>query len=223
MNATRGVRDEALTLIRDQATAAKGRGKPSVLDVAQLRPLIQRSLGQLDLANEKDSTAPSPLMEAIISKQTQASRALGAQVSAPLGRLSTLLDPEDDLAAAAAPIDKLVRDAHINGLLPHADTLTRYELARDGLDQSAIALYPQLRAAAERGMPSSALWLGRKDVVSILAGLEEYVAVVTQVMNHLEAAAGQSQVNYEETDAVRVIAALRSLADQLDVILNEGN
>jgi len=43
------------------------------------------------------------------------------------------------------------------------------------------------------------------------------------VMNHLEAAAGQSQVNYEETDAVRVIAALRSLADQLDVILNEGN
>jgi len=220
---TRGVRDEALQIVRDQATASKGKGKPSVLDVAQILPALKASMGLKDFTHIGGDIGSTPLIEAVAAKQAQASRALGAQVASVLEALALLLDPDEDLANALTPIGNLIKNANSHGLLPNADTLTRYEEVKMGLDESAISVYRDMATAYAEGMPSDSLWLGRKDVLPILNRLYQYVALVSLVMNNLEARAVASAVDHGETDAVRVISALRSLSDEFDAILKQGN
>ena len=219
VDATRPQREEALQAIRDQATSAKGRGKPSVLDVAPLLPALKAAMTAKELLPDQsgDSVA-APIVQAVASRQARASRALGSQVAGTLAGLSAALDPDEDLAAALSPIDKMITDAHTHGLLPHADTLSRYEMAKQALDASAMSVYRELSIMYAAGMPSAALWLGRTDPLPILKGLLDFVSVVSQVMAYLEAEAVRSDVDHSTTDAARVIASLRLLADELDTL-----
>jgi hypothetical protein len=91
-------------------------------------------------------------------------------------------------------------------------------MAKQALDASAMSVYRELSVAYAAGMPSAALWLGRTDPLPILKGLLDFVSVVSQVMASLEAEAVRSEVDHSTTDAARVIASLRLLADELDTL-----
>jgi hypothetical protein len=139
-----------------------------------------------------------------------------------LGKLSNLIEPDEDLSSAMAPIDRLVTDAHAHGLLPHPDTLSRYRAAKETLDPSAMSVYRDVASAYKSGMPPQSIWLARQDPLPILNALFEYVSVTGQVMNHIEAMETISSENLSETDAAGVIASLTILADEVDGLLKDG-
>ena len=106
LSEVRPLRDEALTLVRAHATAAKGTGKPSLLDVGPELRQLQSRLG----ARSVEGQPGGQLLERLQVQQAQAAERGWASVSRLVQAVGQVLDPAEDLAATLKVVDRLIRE-----------------------------------------------------------------------------------------------------------------
>jgi AAA ATPase domain len=174
----RPIREEALTALRDYATAAKGVGKPSLLDTGLLFEDIRSHLSARSVAGPTNS-----LLGRLQVLQSQAFTRAWAEVVAVVEAAKRLIDPGEDLATTTAIIDRLVDVAQAGGKLPRADSAAVYRGARENLDPDTMAVYRQLSNKMTGGTGPSDLWDICVDPHPRLQALIRYAAVANELLD----------------------------------------
>jgi AAA ATPase domain len=216
LNDTRAVRDEALTALRNHATAAKGTGKPSLLDTGLLYADIRSHLSDLSV-----SGPPGTLPGRLQAMQSRAFTRAWADVVAAVRAAQRFIDPGEDLAATTVIVDRLVGAAHTNGKLPRADFAGIYHEARANLTPNSMEIYRQLSKKMTGDPGPGDIWDICPDPLPRLEALTRYAAVTNELLDgvasKLVPAPGGGLV-----DAGALIQAFRDLADLLDDMARPG-
>ncbi|MGC4957777.1 AAA family ATPase [Actinomadura citrea] len=212
----RPIRDEALAIVRAQATAAKGTGKPSLLDVGAVFLHMQsnlkaRSVGELPAGDGVDAK----LLRQLQVRQSRASVHAWTSVIRAVRDVERFLDPAEDLAAMLKVVDRLVSEGHARGRLPRADSQDLYEEARSKVDAGAMDVYRRLKRKIASQPGPDDLWDVIDDPLPQLHALGHYSAVTNELLSGLATTlAPTSAARTVDTDAL--IEELRALAGMLD-------
>ena len=220
----RPIRDEALAIFRDHATAAKGAGKPSLLDVGPIYQIIRSHLRtrSVDGPSGGDDDG-APLLRRLQTRQSWAFARVWADVTRAVEEVARFLDPAEDLAATLKIVDRLVKDGHARGKLPRADSQAVYDEARDKVGVDMMEVYRRLsKKVADKAGPGD-LWIVFDDPLPELNLLGHYAAVADDLLSGLAATLAETPGGGEVADTEAVIAEFRKLADVLDdVVSQEG-
>jgi AAA ATPase domain len=212
----RPVRDEALTALRDYATAAKGTGRATLLDIGLLYGDIRSHMSARSVAG-----LPGSLLGRFQALQSRAFTQAWAEVSTALVAVGRVIDPGEDLAATAEIVDRLVDAAQAKGKLPRADTLFAYREARAGLSVDAMDVYRLLSKKMIGKSSPGDLWDLCPDPLPRLEALARYATVTNDLLagmaSELVSAPGGGSV-----DTGALIQAFRELADMLDNVAHTG-
>jgi hypothetical protein len=210
------IRDEALTALRNHATAAKGAGNPSVLDAGLLHRDIQSRLSARAVSGPPDS-----LLGRLQAIQARAFSRAWALAGSAFRTAERVLDPGEDLTATLAVVDRLVSAGHSAGMLPRADFRASYDEARSQIPQDSMAIYRQLAMKMAQGTGPADIWDICDDPVPRLAALTRYADVVNELFNDMaDKIASAPDAGSSDTGAV--IEAFRELADLLDELARSG-
>jgi hypothetical protein len=210
----RPIREEALTALRDYATAAKGAGKPSLLDTGLLYGEIRSHLSSRSVTGP-----PSTLLGRLHVMQSRAFTRAWGSVATAVAATERLISPGEDLAVTIATFDNLVSKA--KGRLPRADSPEMYREARDRVDPSAMERYRQLnQRMAEQTGPWD-LWDICPDPLPQLEALTRYAAVVNELLNGIASELPLAP-DVGSIDTGAVIQVFRELADMLDDVARAG-
>jgi hypothetical protein len=219
----RSARDEALTVLRDHATAAKGAGKPSLLDVGPIYQEIRTHLKARCVEGEFDGDNQSARpLKTLQTKQLRTFTRVWADVTKAVEDVARFVSPDEDLTATLKVVDRLVSDGHARGMLPRADSRAIYEDARANVDVEIFDLYRRLsRKVAGSGGPGD-LWDVLEDPLPILATLGQYAVVTNELLSGLETNLINSDESEEAGTTDALIEEFRGLSDVLDALANEG-
>lgn len=212
----RTVRDEALTALRDYATAAKGTGKPSLLDTGLLYGDIRSRLSERSVAGP-----PGSLLGRLQFMQSRAFGRAWAEVSTAFRAAERVLDPEEDLSATLTIVDRLVSTALSAGKLPRADFRATYDEARGRIAPESMEIYRQLgKKMAEEPGPED-IWDICDDPLPRLEALTRYATVTNELLNGIASRIAPAQ-DAGPSDTGAVIEAFRELAGLLDDMARSG-
>jgi hypothetical protein len=202
--------------VRNHATAAKGTGKPSLLDTGLLYADIRSHLGDLSV-----SGPPGGLLGRLQVMQSRAFTRAWADVVAAVRAAQRLIDPGEDLAATTVIVDRLVGAAHTNGKLPRADFAGVYHEARAKLTPDSMEVYRQLSKKMTGAPGPGDIWDICADPLPRLEALARYAAVTNELLDGMASklvpAPGGGLV-----DTGTLIQAFRDLADLLDDMARPG-
>jgi hypothetical protein len=210
----RPVRDEALTALRDYATAAKGTGKPSLLDIGLLYGDIRSHLGDQSVAGP-----PGSLLARLQGMQSRAFTRAWADVAAAVKEAQRVIDPGEDLTNTTVIVDRLVNAG--TGYLPRADSAAAYREARERIDPASMDVYRQLATKMTGETGPGDLWDICADPLPQLEALIRYATVSNELLDGISSklvptpGGGQS-------DADALIRAFRGLAELLDDMARSG-
>lgn len=210
----RPVREEALSVVRDYATAAKGTGKPSLLDIGLLYGDIRSHLGDRSVKGP-----PGSVLGRLQFLQARAFTRAWADVTSAVKAAQSLIDPGEDLTATTVVIDKLV-SAGI-GYLPRADFQAAYREARERLGPDSMEVYRQLsKKITGETMPGD-LWDIFVDPLPLLDALTRYATLTNEL---LVSVSGKliTMPGGGQTDTDTIIKVFRELADLLDNVARSG-
>jgi hypothetical protein len=211
----RPIREEALILIRAHATAAKGTGKPSLLDVGPVLRQLQFHLGTRSVEGQPGEGAGGQLLKRLQTQQSRAAELAWAAVTRAVQDAEKVIDPAEDLAATFKLVDRLVKEGGDHGRLPRADSQESYDMARQGVDTEAMETYRRLGKKIAAGTGPGDLWDVLEDPLPQLGALRRYAAVTSEILSgmvaSLAATPGPGKV---DTDAL--IEEFRNLAQLLD-------
>jgi hypothetical protein len=210
----RVVRDEALIALRDHATAAKGTGKPSLLDIGLLYGNIRSYLGARSVVGP-----PASLLGRLQLMQSRAFIRAWADITAAVKEAQRLIDPGEDLTPTTELVDRLVNDGV--GYLPRADFAATYREARARLGPDSMDVYRRLtkKMAGETG-PGD-LWDICADPLPLLEALIRYATVSNELLDGMSGklvptpSGGPSDVGV-------LIKGFRKLSDLLDDVARPG-
>jgi hypothetical protein len=214
---TLGLREEALLIVRDSATAAKGSGKPSVVDIGPMYALLRDrlKLRQVDAAPEGDDDA-GRLLRSLATRQSRAARQLSSDLDRLVNEVARFLQVGEDLSATLRIVDKLVEEAHRRGRLPRADSRTDYQEARAKVNPEMMTQYKKLKTILVEGFTSANIWDVLHDPRSTMTALAQYAAVTTALLGAVERLIADSPAAPGSGDASVLIREFRGLADTLD-------
>jgi hypothetical protein len=212
----RPVRDEALTALRDYATAAKGTGKPSLLDAGLLYGDIRSHLSARSVTGP-----PGSLLGRLQVMQSRAFTRAWADVAAAVGATKSLIEPREDLTATAAIVDRLVDAAYPKGKLPRADFLAMYREARERLGPDSMEVYRQLSKKMTGETGPKDLWDICADPLPPLQALTRYATVTNELLDGM-ASTLTPTLGGGPFDTGALIKEFRDLADLLDDMARSG-
>jgi hypothetical protein len=219
----RPFRDEALTIVRDRATMAKGSGKPSLLDVGPSYQLIRSRLKTRSLEGDIDTDdGVGRVFRGIKTKQSRAAATAWSDVTRAVQNVNRFLDPEEDLPAALKIVDRLVSDAHTKGMLPRADSRTEYEEAREKVEPEMMEVYRRFSGKVIGNVGPDDLWDVLADPLPQLWVLGRYAAVTSELLSSLEATLTETTDGKGFADTEALIKEFRGLADLLDIVASQG-
>jgi len=216
---TKGIRDEALLIIRDHATAAKGSGKPTILDAGKL-------VGQLRMALRRDSvegpfsaeTDAQRILRSLETKQRRASRDAWAEVTRLVRDVARSIQVDEDLTEVFKIMDRLVAECHGKGMLPRADSRLIYDEARATVELGMMDAYRRLSSMVDKEHDPGDLWLLVTDPGPKLKALSEYGAVSQDLLRDLEVSMATSHEGGGTGDPELLIKEFRGLADDLHAL-----
>ena len=211
LSEVRPIRDDALTLVRFHATAAKGTGKPSLLDVGPVLRQLQSRLGTRSVEGQQGGQ----LLKRLQAQQAQAAERGWVSVSRLVQAVGQVLDPAEDLAATFKVVDRLIKEGGNRGRLPMSDSQESYEMARQGVGTEAMETYRRLSKKIAAGTGPGDLWDVLDDPEPQLRALHHYATVTSDILSgmtkDLTTGSGPDGV-----DADALIQEFRDLADLLD-------
>jgi hypothetical protein len=221
-------RRAALAVLRDELSAAKGRGAPSLLDVAPVFEVLARAgrIRQLQepLTGTEDLVSSQ---RALLKAQQEAAAAEWTRISRILEQLKVFLSDDDRWDDLQKTVAAAVDEAQGPGFLPRA--LAREDLAgrRDAVDSLEVERYKRLlrdRPSPASVVPAEALWGLVPDPTP---GLEQLYAYLLLAYQFLEYA--QRRIDEKNSGAggggvavSSVVDELKSLGDLLDTLAREG-
>jgi hypothetical protein len=211
----RPIREEALRLIRAHATAAKGTGRPSLLDVGPALRQLQSQLSTRVVEGQPGDEAASKLLKQLQTRQSRASERAWAIVTQAVQQVAQVIDPAEDLAATFKLVDRLVREGGQRGRLPRADSRELYEIARQGVDTKAMETYRYLSKKLTGETGPGDLWDVLDDPLPQLEALRRYVAATSDLLSGMTASLA-AMPDTGEADTDSLIEEFRNLAQLLD-------
>jgi hypothetical protein len=215
LSEVRPIRDEALMLVRAHATAAKGTGKPSLLDVGPVLRQLQSRLGARSVEGQPGGGVGGQLLKRLEVHQAQAAERGWASVSRLVQAVGQVLDPAEDLAATFKVVDRLIKEGGNRGRLPMADSEEKYEMARQEVGTEAMETYRRLSKKIAMGTGPGDLWDVLDDPQPQLSALHDYATVTSDILSRMTAdlttGSGPGGV-----DADALIQEFRDLAELLD-------
>ncbi|MFI6603534.1 hypothetical protein ACIBHX_45515 [Nonomuraea sp. NPDC050536] len=206
----RSVREDALAIVRAHATAAKGAGKPSLLDVG---PVLRHIESHLKARSVESETAcddgTSQLLRQLQTRQSRAAEQVWNDVARSVRDVGRFLDPTEDLGATFKVVDRLVRECQPRGRLPRADSQELYEGARNRVGTEAMETYRRLSKKIADGIEPGDLWDVFDDPVPQLTALGRFAHVTNELLSNLE----KNLTTTRTTGAVDTDALIRELRD----------
>jgi len=212
----RPVRDEALTALRDYATAAKGTGKPSLLDAGLVYGDIRSHLSARSVTGP-----PSSLLGRLQVMQSRAFTRAWADVAAAVAATKSLVDPGEDMTATLAIVDRLVNVAYPKGKLPRADFLAMYRETRERLGPDSMEVYRQLSKKMTGETGPEDLWDICADPLPPLQALIRYATVTNELLDGMASTLTPTPSG-GTFDTGALIKEFRDLADLLDDMARSG-
>jgi hypothetical protein len=212
----RPVRDEALTALRDYAMAAKGTGRPSLLDAGLLYGDIRSHLSARSVTG-----LPSSLLGRLQVMQSRAFTRAWADVAAAVAATKSLVDPGEDMTATLAIVDRLVNIAYPKGKLPRADFLAMYRETRERLGPDSMEVYRQLSKKMTGETGPEDLWDICADPLPPLQALTRYATVTNELLDGM-ASTLTPTASGGSFDTGALIKEFRDLADLLDDMARSG-
>jgi hypothetical protein len=217
----RQIREEALLLVRAHATAAKGTGKPSLLDVGPVLKQLQSHLATRAVESQPGRDAGGQLLDRLWTRQLRAAEDAWALVARQLHEVGQVIHPAEDLAATFKIVDRLVKECGEQGRLPRADSRESYDIARHGVDTEAMETYRSLRKRIDNETRPGDLWDVLLDPLPQLEALRRYAAVTGDLLTGLAVSLQTTPITGEvDTDAL--IEEFRNLAQVLDQASQEA-
>lgn len=214
----RPIRDDALNIVRAHATAAKGTGKPSLLDVGPILRRIQSHLKARSVEGEPaGDDVGSRLLRQLKSRQSRATEHAWAGVTRAVREVEQFLDPAEDLSATFRVVDRLVKEGHARGRLPRADSQDSYDEVRKQVGAEAMDVYRRLSKKVAGPIGAGDLWDILDDPLPQLAALGRFAAVTNELLSKLEGTLAATPVT-GAVDTSVLIGEFRSLATLLDSV-----
>ena len=211
----RPIREEALLLVRAHATAAKGTGRPSLLDVGPVLRQLQSHLATRAVEGQPGEDDGGQLLKRLQARQSRAAERAWTDVTRAVQQVEQFIDPAEDLAATFKIVDRLVKEGHDQGQLPRADSQESYEMVREKVDTEAMETYRHLSKKIADGTGPGDLWDVLDDPLPQLDALGRYAAVTSELLSGLAARLAATPATGEvDTDAL--IEEFRNLAQLLD-------
>lgn len=211
----RPIREEALLLVRAHATAAKGTGGPSLLDVGPVLRQLQSHLNARAVEGQPGEDEGGQLLRRLQVRQSRAAERAWTIVTQAVHEVGQVIDPAEDLAATFRIVDRLVREAGQRGRLPRADSQESYDMARQTVDTEAMETYRRLSKKIDGGTEPGDLWDVLEDPLPQLSVLRRYAATTSDLLSGTAARLEATPVRGEvDTDAL--IEEFRNLAQLLD-------
>jgi hypothetical protein len=211
----RPIREEALMLVRAHATAAKGTGKPSVLDVGPLLRQLQSRLAARSVEGQPGGGKGGQLLKRLQAQQAQAAERVWTGVGQVIRAVGQVLDPAEDLAATFKVVDRLIKEGNDLGRLPRADSQQSYDMARQGVAPGAMETYRRLSRKITEGTRPGDLWDVLDDPQPQLDALHRYATVTSDILTSMTASLATVSGS-GEVDVDGLIQEFRALADLLD-------
>jgi hypothetical protein len=211
----------ALTTIRDHATAAKGKGAPSVVDAGLIYGHITRSLKIGDFSTtgyDVDADARQYLQ---VRLERASNRAWG-EIAKVVDELKTRFSPDDDWESTRAVIDQLVEVGHVPGKLPHPRSKEQYDLAVSQLQSDGMTIYRKLAKKLSDGVGPADLWQIRNDPLPALQALNGYTRIVDQMLKAMERDVPVGAGTSAAIETEKLVVEFRELAEVLDDITKHG-
>jgi hypothetical protein len=212
----RPVRDEALIALRDYATAAKGTGRPSLLDTGLLYGDIRSHLNARSVAGP-----PGSLLGRMQVMQSRASTRAWADVTVAFATAVRVLDPGEDLNNTLTVVDRLVSMGHSAGKLPRADFRAMYEEARGRVTPGSMEIYRQLARKLVIEPGPEDIWDISDDPLPRLQALTRYATVTNELLNGIASRIAPAPSG-APFDPGALIKEFRELADLLDDVARSG-
>jgi hypothetical protein len=209
-----GVRDEALIAIRDYATAAKGTGKPSLLDIGPLYGDIRSHLGDRSVQG-----APASLLGRLQLMQSRAFNRAWADVAATVKKAECLIDPGENLTRATELVDRLVNDGIL--YLPRTDFPEAYREARTKLSPGSMDVYRRLTEKMTAEMGPGDLWDICIDPLPPLEALIQYATLSRELLDGMSITLVPT-LGGGPSDVGALIEGFRELANLLDDVARLG-
>jgi hypothetical protein len=217
---TTGLRDEALLIVRDAITAAKGGGTPSIVDIGPQYSAIRTRLKIRDVDPPGPDDETGPLVRSLSTKQANVARQAWGEVAKLVASVQRSLDVTEDLAATLENLDKLVEEAHRRGLLPRSDTQSVYQEAREKVNAGMMSTYSRLATLLEKDPGPADLWDLLIDPRPDLMALAQYASFAHELLTEMEDRLTDTTNTDSSADPVALVNELRALAGELDS-LNE--
>ncbi len=215
LSEVRPIRDEALILVRGHATAAKGTGKPSVLDVGPVLRQLQSRLAARSVEGQPGGGKGGQLLRRLQTQQAQAAERAWTAVGHAVRAVGQVLDPAEDLAATFKVVDRLIKEGNGLGRLPRADSRESYDMARQEVSPEAMETYCRLSKKIAEGTGPGDLWDVLHDPQPQLTALHHYATVTSDILTGMAARLATAPGS-AEVDADVLIQEFRALADLLD-------
>ena len=211
LSEVRPLRDEALMLVRAHATAAKGTGKPSLLDVGPVLRQLQSRLG----ARSVEGQPGGQLLKRLQAQQARAAERGWASVSRLVQAVGQVLYPAEDLAATFKVVDRLIKEGGNRGRLPMADSQESYDMARQEVGTETMETYRHLSKKIAVGTGPGDLWDVLDDPEPQLRALHHYATVTSDILSRMSAGLTTGS-GPDGVDADTLIQEFRGLADLLE-------
>ncbi|MBW4717519.1 ATP-binding protein [Saccharothrix obliqua] len=208
---SRGVREESLRTLRNHATASKGLGAPSVIDIALVYQAINQHLKERTFAGQPP-TGGGEALTRLQSRLDRAATKAWAEIDELLTSFASLLDPEENLTATRKTIKLLLERSVAAGRLPHRHLKVEYENAEAKVEAAHMNLYRQM----VRISPAKDLWEVKGDPAPALRALRNYAVAADRLLAGLEDSLGHVGVDDVELDVDGLTEQLRALAEDLD-------
>jgi hypothetical protein len=211
----RPIREEALLVIRTHATAAKGTGRPSLLDVGPVLRQLQSHLSTRAVEGQPGEDAGGQLLKRLQARQSRAAERAWAIVAQAVQEVGQVIDPAEDLAATFKIVDRLVREGGQRGRLPRADSQESYDMARQGVDTEAMETYRYLSKKLTGEPGPGDLWDVLDDPLPQLDALRRYAVMTSDLLSGMTASLA-AMPDTGEADTGSLIEEFRNLAQLLD-------
>ena len=213
---TAGLRDEALLIVRDAITAAKGAGTPSIVDIGLVYSAIRTNLKIRDVGPPGSDDETGRLIRSLSTKQAAVARQSWGEVAKLVASVQLSLDVTEDLAATLETLDKLVAEGHRRGKLPRFDSRSVYQEAREKVNAGMMSTYSELASLLEKDPGAADLWDLLIDPRPDLTALAQYASFAKGLLTEMENGLADTANTDSSADPVTLVNELRGLASELD-------
>ncbi|MGV0718643.1 ATP-binding protein [Mycolicibacterium sp. XJ662] len=217
-NDTASLRDEALLLLRDTITAAKGVGTPSIIDIGSVYSAIRTSLKLRDVSRPEPDDEAGRLLRSLSVKQSTVASKAWSEVAKLVAEVQRSLDVSEDFARTLESLDRLVAEGHQRGLLPRFDSRSTYLETREKVDVGMTSTYSKLASLLEKDPGAADLWDLLVDPRPDLTTLAQYASFANSLLSEMENRLADTASTDNRVDAVALVNELRGLADEFDYL-----